>query len=154
MCAEPLRSQIRRATLAVAAIALLAAGACSPRIDANGNRPDPERLAEITPGSHTRNDVAEILGSPSSVTLLDRETWFYISKRTEVVAFFAPEVTDQQVVIIRFDDQGVVEAVDSLGLEDRRDVRLVDRETPTTGNELTVVQQIVGNFGRFSKEGQ
>jgi outer membrane protein assembly factor BamE (lipoprotein component of BamABCDE complex) len=132
----------------------LSVAACSPRIDSRGNLPDPDKLAEIKPGEHSRNDVAEILGSPSSIGVFDQETWYYISKRTEAVAFFEPEVAERQVIIVRFNKKGVVTGVETLGLEQGHGVDPVDRETPTAGAELTIMQQLLGNMGRFNKPKQ
>ena len=134
----------------MAALAL-AVVACSPRIDSRGNLPDPDKLAAIKPGKHSRNDVAEILGSPSSIAVFDQETWYYISKRTEALAFFEPEVAERQVVIVRFDKKGVVTGVETLGLGQGHAVEPVERETPTAGAELTIMQQLLGNMGRFNK---
>lgn len=130
----------------------LVAAACAPQIATHGNLPDPERLAEIVPGQVAKGEVAEILGSPSSIAAFDEETWYYISERKETTAFLAPDVTDRKVVIIRFDDKGIVSAVESLGLEDGRKVELVERATPTAGNEMTILQQLLGNMGRFNKD--
>ena len=137
----------------MAAVAL-AVVACSPRIDSRGNLPDPDKLAEIKPGKHSRNDVAEILGSPSSIAVFDQETWYYISKRTETVAFFEAEVAERQVVIVHFDKKGVVTGVETLGLERSHAVEPVERETPTAGAEMTIMQQLLGNMGRFNKPKQ
>ena len=134
----------------MAAVAL-AVVACSPRIDSRGNLPDPDKLAEIKPGKHSRNDVAEILGSPSSIAVFDQETWYYISKRTEAVAFFEPDVAERQVVIVRFNKKGVVTGVETLGLEQGHAVEAVERKTPTAGAELSIMQQLLGNMGRFNK---
>ena len=126
--------------------------ACAPRVETNGNLPDPERLAEISNGGFSRAEVAEILGSPSSVAVLEGETWYYISKRTETLAFFEPKVSDQQVVVIRFDKKGMVSEVQTLGLDEARTIEPAERETPTAGNELTFFDQLIGNLGRFNKQ--
>lgn len=133
--------------------ACLAAAGCSARIDSRGNQPDPDRLGEIAPGEHNRDDVADILGSPSSVAMFGDETWYYISKRTETLAFLAPEVTERQVVVIRFDRQGIVNDIGYLGLDDEREIEFVERETPTAGNEISLIDQLLGNIGRFGGEG-
>ena len=39
------------------------------------------------------------------------------------------------------------------GQEDGRTIAYVDRTTPTEGNELTLIQQLLGNLGRFNPEG-
>ena len=124
--------------------------ACSPVVDARGNLPAPERLAQVKPGVIKRDDVLALLGTPSTIAAFDEDTWYYISARTESVAFFAPETVERMVVAIGFDKNGVVEKVNTYGLGDGQDVDLVKRETPTAGKDLTVIQQLLGNVGRFS----
>ncbi|MDX9861199.1 MAG: outer membrane protein assembly factor BamE [Rhodospirillales bacterium] len=130
---------------------VLLVAACSSRIATHGNLPDPERLAEVVPGQIAKGEVAEILGSPSSIAAFNEETWYYISERKETKAFLAPDVTERKVVIVRFDDKGIVSSVETLGLEDGRNVELVERSTPTAGNEMTILEQVLGNMGRFNK---
>jgi outer membrane protein assembly factor BamE (lipoprotein component of BamABCDE complex) len=134
--------------LCVSALALSFA-ACSGREDSRGVQIDPEILAEITPGEHSREEVAEILGSPSSTALFDRETWYYISEHTETLAFFAPEVSERKIIVLTFDAEGVVADLKVLGKEDGRSFSTVDRETPSVGKELTFLDQIFGNLGRY-----
>ncbi|MCW5700374.1 MAG: outer membrane protein assembly factor BamE, partial [Rhodospirillales bacterium] len=117
--------------LTALALALGSITACSPRVDTHGNTPDSNRLSEITPGVHTRGDVAQILGSPSTIALFDGETWYYIGNRTETTAFFAPDVVERQVVEVRFQPSGVVDSIKTLGMEDGQEIDIVDRETPT-----------------------
>lgn len=126
--------------------------ACSPVVDARGNLPTPERLAQVKPGVIKRDDVLALLGTPSTIAAFDEDTWYYISARTEAVAFFEPETVERTVVAIAFDKDGVVEKVQTYGLGDGRDVDLVGRETPTAGKDMTIIQQLLGNVGRFSSE--
>jgi len=124
-------------------------GACTPRIDVRGNMPDPERLSEIKPGEFSRDEITEILGSPSSVAAFDQETWYYVSQRTETVAFFEPEVKERKILILRFDKDGTLSDMETLSAEDGQKILPVDRKTPTAGNEMTVLDQLFGNLGRF-----
>lgn len=145
---------IRPTPLALAfAIALtLAAGACTPSVDLRGNLPTPESLAQIKPGKTTRDEVQALLGTPSTTATFGDESWQYISSRTETTAFFKPEVKERKVVSISFDRSGVVKEVLERGLEDGIAVKAVDRETPTAGKELSILEQLVGNVGKFSKD--
>jgi len=133
-------------------LAVLLAGsllACTPRVDVRGNVPDPERLAEIVPGEIAKEEVAEILGSPSSVATFGQETWYYVSQRTETLAFFEPEIKERKVVILRFDKEGLVSEVRTLTADDGQTVNPIERRTPTAGNELDFIDQLLGNIGRF-----
>lgn len=144
----------RFSVFAVLCVAALSTAACATRIDTRGNLPDPERLAEIKPGEQTKDDVVDILGSPSSVTSFGSNTWYYISNRTETFAFFSPDVIDRHIVMVKFGADGKVTEVDTIGLEAGRKIQPVERTTPTHGTQMTVLEQLIGNLGRFKKKGQ
>src|SRR5256885_886963 len=64
-------------------IALAGLPACAPTVDKRGNLPEPDKLAEIRPGATTRDEVSKILGTPSSISVFNEKTWYYISRRTK-----------------------------------------------------------------------
>lgn len=142
----------KRSPILMAALFLSALAACAPRINSHGNFPDPDLLAEVEVGEANKSDVAEMLGSPSSTAPFDKDVWYYVSEKTETVAFFEPEVIERKVIVIRFDNRGIVSALKTLGLEEARQMVMVERKTPTAGNELGLLRQLFGNIGRF--EGQ
>ncbi len=124
---------------------------CAPAVEQRGNLPNPDKLAEIHAGSTTKDEVAKILGTPSSVSVFNNDkSWYYISRRTSQTAFFEPDVLDQQVYIVNFDDQGVVKAVDHKALEDGKEITPVARATPAPGRELSFLEQLIGNLGKFN----
>lgn len=125
--------------------------ACSPNIDQRGNLPEPEKLAQIQPGRTTRDQVTKILGTPSSTGVFDDKNWYYISRKTSQLAFLDPDILDQQVYVINFDGRGVVRSVDHKDLKDRREIEPAPGATPAPGRELTFVEQVLGNIGRFTK---
>ncbi len=131
------------------ALALLV-GACSTTVENHGHRLDEERVAQIRPGASSRGDVASLLGTPSTLASFDDRTWYYVGRRVEEQNFFDRGLEAQDVVRVRFDGFGVVETVDRFELADAHAVEPVDDKTPTGGNELNVVQQFIGNIGRFN----
>jgi outer membrane protein assembly factor BamE (lipoprotein component of BamABCDE complex) len=134
----------------VAALAALALAACTPNISTHGHRLDAAALAQIEPGQSSQGDVIQLLGSPSSLATFDNHTWYYVSQRTERHSFYHTSVVAQDVVAIMFDDQGTVRRVDRHDLNGAREIEVVDRETPTAGNEMNVLEQFLGNIGRFN----
>ena len=125
--------------------------ACQPRVDIHGFMPNAELVAQVQPGELTRAGVAEVLGSPSTIATFDADTWYYITQKTRSFAFLKPEIIDQEVLMIKFDDDQVVSAVVRYTIEDGLIIDPVSRKTPTVGKELTFLQQLFGNVGRFAK---
>lgn len=139
-----------RTLLFAAAILTLGLAACSVPVDPRGNLPPPELLSQIKPGVTDKATVTRILGSPSSVAEFDANTWYYISQKTKAVAFFKPELVDQEVVAIDFDKDGMVRDIRHRGMDDRVAVAPNPNATPAPGREFTFWEQLIGNFGRFS----
>src|SRR4029453_12524951 len=102
-----IRSAPRLRWLLLASVVALAA--CSPRIDQRGNLLDPDAVLAVQPGVQTKDQVAQLLGTPSTVATFDDKTWYYISKRTETTAFFPSDITDQQILVVKFNESNVVE---------------------------------------------
>jgi outer membrane protein assembly factor BamE (lipoprotein component of BamABCDE complex) len=137
--------------LALGAVALVALVAgCHQPVDQRGNLPTESQLKEIKLGVTDKATVTRLLGSPSSVAAFDGDTWYYISQKTKEIAFFKPELVDQEVLVIAFDKDGVVRDIRHRGLEDRIAVVPNPNATPAAGREFSFLEQLIGNFGRFS----
>lgn len=121
---------------------VLALGACSPTVDNRGNLLTQDEVATVRPGETTRQQLLQNFGSPSSIDAFDENTWYYIGRREERWAFLNPEVTDHRVVVVRMNEQGIVQNVRTIGIEETRDIEVVERTTPTRGQEPSLVQSL------------
>jgi len=146
----------RTIKVGAAALAVVMVGACSPRVASLGNAPRQEMLAKLKPGQ-SKAQVRRTLGSPSSIAMFDKNTWYYISKREETYAFFKPRVKKQKVLIVRFSNVGTVKEISTLGLADAREVKYVESETPTMGREdgliTSMMRILLGQRSIFSGGG-
>ncbi len=140
---------MRRKAAHAALLACAAVAGCAPTVSNHGFAPQVAELSEIEPGMDTRGSVVRRLGRPSAYSAYDGDVWYYIASRVESFAFYRPRVVDRTVVAVRFDENGLVTEVNSYGVEDGRIIDLVTNTTPTYGRELSVLQQIFGNVGRF-----
>jgi outer membrane protein assembly factor BamE (lipoprotein component of BamABCDE complex) len=133
-----------------AGLGTLALAACSVPVDQRGNLPEKQALEQIKPGVTDKATVTRLLGSPSSVATFEPNTWYYVSQKTKEVAFFKPQLLDQEVLAIDFDKDGVVHDVRHRGFEDRQQVTPNPNATPAPGREFSFLEQLIGNFGKFS----
>ena len=76
------------------------------------------------PGVDTLTSVETNLGQPSSVGLIEDRGWYYVSTTIENFTYNPPKVVDRTVIAVLFNEAGIVEAVNSYGLEDGRIVNL------------------------------
>ena len=152
---EPVRSmtpfQLSNITAAVLIATVLAA--CEPRVSRHGQVLDREIVADIEPGVDHRSEVTRRLGTPSSHSLFGEDTWFYISQYRTTSILSLPETESHTVVAIAFDSSGIVEEVAMLTIEDGIVIDPVSRATPTHGRDLGLLEQLLGNIGRFDAPG-
>lgn len=132
------------------AVGVLSLAACSPQIATHGNMVDVDALAKVEPGRTDQSTVLALLGSPSSQANFGEPTWYYIGQRTERQAFYRPETIERRVVYIDFEPQGTVKSIGTLDMDDGKKIAIVDRETPTAGQRITLLKQLIGNIGRFT----
>tara|TARA_A100001037_G_scaffold288440_1_gene299065 strand:- start:62 stop:556 length:495 start_codon:yes stop_codon:yes gene_type:complete len=148
------RNHMRKSLALIAIIvgALAMSAACSPRSTNRGHIPPPSQLEKLKIGQHLKSYVRNILGAPSTVGTFDNEVWYYIGRRIEQWAFFRESIIEQKIVAIYFNDLGKIEYIQRYSKQDGREIEMVGRKTPTSGRELGVIEQIIGNLGRFNKQ--
>ena len=137
----------RRAIFAIGLMTLPLAGCLTPARDYHGYVADEVQPRNIQPGNDTRSTVLAQLGSPSTKSLFDDNTWIYTSDIQERFAFFHPKVVSRSVVAIRFGDDDKVEEVLEYDADDGQIVNYASRETPTRGRQLGFWEQIFGSVG-------
>lgn len=133
-----------------AALSLSALAGCTPTQTNRGNIVEDFRMAEVTPGISTRTNVLKSLGSPTTIAPFDDNTWYYIGQKMEKKGIFDPKVVEEKVVVVTFNEEGIVQTMSEVD-SDRINVPKVRRKTPTSGNDITVIEQLLGNVGRFNR---
>lgn len=123
--------------------------ACTPTIAQRGNMVTDEQVEKLVPGVHTAQDVLRVFGSPTTRAPFDENIWYYIGQETEKHGILDPEVTQENVVIVRLSPEGELLSVEPLQTE-RIAVPIERDKTKTHGNEVTAVQQMLGNLGKFN----
>jgi outer membrane protein assembly factor BamE (lipoprotein component of BamABCDE complex) len=132
-------------------LALTVAGlaACAPQVSQHGHTVDPDSVSRITPGVTSQEEVARLLGSPSMLATFASDRWYYVTQRRESRSFFQNEIIEQDVLTVTFDDRGIVREVEFQGMDQAMAIEPDPDTTRTLGNELTIVEQLIGNIGRF-----
>lgn len=144
---------LRRPAFLAAGLVLASLGAgCAPEIQNHGHVISQEDLGRIVPGVTSQEEVLRTLGSPSSIATFDPTNWYYVSQRTERMSFYQSWITNQDVVTLVFNQDGIVDGIETLDMSRANNIDPDPDTTRTLGNELSIVEQFVGNIGRFSTQ--
>lgn len=127
---------------------LLSVAACSPVFRNHGYAPTDLELSQVNIGA-TREQVAQAVGRPTTMGLLNDQGWFYVQSRFRHFGARAPREIEREVVAISFTPQGTVSNIERFGLEQGRIVPLSRRVTDADFQGNTFLRQLFGSVGRL-----
>lgn len=120
---------------------------CAPTLNTHGNIVLPSKLTQVKVGETTREQVQTLLGSPSVKSSFDANTWYYVTTTTKTTALIQNQLMAQKVLAVTFDPSGTVAALKEVNQADGKQVTPLDDSTPTHGQSLGIVEQLLGNLG-------
>lgn len=115
---------------------------------------DERSVQQVKMGSNPAQ-VLQTLGTPSTVSTVGNQTWYYISQKARrQFQFMEDKIVDQRVTAVYFNKSMKVERVASYGLQDGKIFDFVTRTTPTGGQDQGFLGQVfkgmgVGSFNPF-----
>ena len=150
----PRKNRISRLKSACGALAtVLVLSGCQvfgPTPTPRGSIIEPEEYSQLEPGTSTRADALDVMGSPTTKGAFDDNTWIYISMTTHLVPMDFPGVIKQDLVVLKFNNAGTLESMRTLNRKDAKHVAMIQQITPTPGTKINALQQILGNVGRYN----
>ncbi|MEO1569356.1 MAG: outer membrane protein assembly factor BamE [Pseudomonadota bacterium] len=139
---------VHKRIIAALALAVSTTSACiTPSVDFHGYIPDEAQPSAMEVGVDTRASVLAKLGTPSTDSVFDENTWFYISAQRERFAYYLPKVSSRTITAIRFGEEDVVEEVLLYNADDGEVIDYASAETPTLGRQMTLLEQLLGSVG-------
>jgi len=133
--------------IGVGVVALAALSACTTQYRTHGYVPLEDELQQIVPGVDTRGTVEDLVGVPSTSGTLNDSGYYYVESQVRHYAWRRPEVVDREVLAITFDQAGVVENIESYGLQDGQVVPLTRRITRSGDGDINFIRKLFGNIG-------
>lgn len=136
--------------LAVAMLAGLVSACMQGEEFQRGYIIDEQAIASVKPGM-SAEQVLETLGTPSTVSTVGNQSWYYISQTArQQFAFQKQRVVDQRVTAVYFTPNLRVERVALYGIEDGVVFDFITRTTPTGGDEQTFIGNLFRGLTRFN----
>ena len=128
----------------------MAMTACAAIYDTHGYIPPNDELEQLVTGVDTRASVEQLLGPAQSGGYFVDGDIYYIQSEIRTIAYNAPKVIERDILLISFDDNDVLENIETYTLADGRVIAISRRETDLPVKSQSFFAQIIGNIGRIN----
>jgi outer membrane protein assembly factor BamE (lipoprotein component of BamABCDE complex) len=132
-------------------IGVLTISGCSKNLKQKGYNFNQVDFQSLSVNKSSKEDVLNILGSPSTASEFGDQTWFYISSKKESFAFMKPKLIEQKIIAIHFDNNNMIDNIENYQLDQAKIVEFSNDFTPTGGDDDRLVKKLFGNIGKFNK---
>lgn len=129
---------------------LLMASSCTVKFNRHGYVLDQQSLNQLKEGQTTKQDVIEIMGSPSTTSTFDKNIWYYISNKTKQLSMLKPKNIHDKTIQISFKNN----KVSKIYIYEDNKIKKFEfsgKETPVHGDDSGLMKDFVQNLGRFNK---
>ena len=133
----------------------LCVAGCGLETYQSGDLPATKRLESIKVGD-SKNKVLRVLGTPNYTSSRVEGTddlMIYAQTNKSSRLFFNPTTTNQDVYLFVFDEKGIVRDTKHLTLADAKKVAYESTTTPVEGKNLSILEQLAENFGKYNAGG-
>ena len=103
-------------------------------------------LDELQIGKTTKNEIVELLGSPSTTSNFDNEqSWIYISSEFKKFVFLDGSNTDQKILILSF-NQNTLKNKEILSKNDINSIQYEENVTDSRGKKISWIRNFFTNL--------
>ena len=132
---------------------LITVSSCVSRVDKMGyifELSDHDILQE---GITSKERVLKIMGSPTLISDFDSEVWIYYSEDVKNFLFFKPEVTERNVLVIKFNDAEIVKEMKRINFSDEvKKLNFVSNYTTVDSHKTGFFKSIFSNVGQIKAQ--
>ncbi len=128
-------------------ILTLSLSACQQSIETSGTFLSKSESEQLKPGLSQEN-LEERLGPPSYQSALDPNFIAYIGTRLQIRSLQSPRPIERRIIALDMTG-GRIQSVVEVSLRDGRRIYPNQNRTPTNGRTISLIEELVGNIGRF-----
>ena len=118
----------------------------------SGHVVNTEAVSMLIVGKSTKDDALREMGSPSTTSTFDGERWYYVSKKTQAKGILNPKLIEHRVIEMEFGEDGILKQTRNYTEKEMKNFSISSDKTETGGQTYGILQQLLGNVGKFSKQ--
>ena len=104
---------------------------------------------KLTVNKSNKNDILELLGSPSTKSTFDNDLWIYIERKTDnssIVRFGSERILVNNVLLLEINNMGLLKSKEFLDLTSMRDLKFAEQTTENRYKKNTFVYDFLSSM--------
>ncbi len=130
-------------------LVLFTSSCISRSITHKGNIFDSNDVESIRVGLTDKNDILHTFGYPLNISYFDKNIWIYYSYQMKEILFFKPYISDQKVLVVRFNNENIVSDMYLYNI-DSNNYEILNTTDTSIQDKQNVIQDILSNIGQIS----
>lgn len=121
---------------------------CANEINTHGHVVSERQIKSLRLGVDDKQTVQTRLGSPSTTGTFFDNRWYYMTEKVLNKPLNPNLLQQRQVIVVEFNEEEKVSKIWELSQNDGADINPSTRVTPTQGQSLGIVDQLLQNLGQ------
>lgn len=116
----------------------------------HGYIPKQKELDALVINVDSKVSVEDAIGVPQSTALIHDNVWYYVASRWETKGYSKPRPIVRRIAALSFDDNDVLQNIETFRLADGRVIPLTQRVTATSVQETNLFREMAKSFGNIN----
>ena len=108
-----------------------------------------KKQEKLTVNQSNKNDILELLGSPSTKSTFDNDLWIYIERKTDnssLTKFGSERIIVNNVLLLEINNMGLLEKKEFLDLTNMQELKFAEQTTENQYKKNTFVYDFLSSM--------
>ena len=108
-----------------------------------------KKQEKLTINKSNKNDILQLLGSPSTKSTFDNDLWIYIERKTghsSLLSFGSKTIFVNNALLLEINSKGLLEKKEFLNLNNMQQIKFTKQKTKTLYNKKTFIYDFLSSM--------
>ena len=118
-------------------------------VKSHGSKALESKSKKIEIQKTNKNDVLSLMGKPSSVSLFDKNLWFYLEREKITQSVFKlgkTKIVKNNILEISFDNKGLVKSMKMHQIDKMNDLKIEQARTNKTYSDTSYISKVLNSI--------
>ena len=114
-----------------------------------------KKQEKLTVNQSNKNDIIQLLGSPSTKSTFDNDLWIYIERKTDnssLTKFGSERIIVNNVLLLEINNMGLLEKKEFLDLTNMQELKFAEQTTENQYKKNTFVYDFLSSMRQTIKD--